>query len=120
MDFILKLRSAMKNIGITNAELAKRTGVSNGFPGIILSCPDRRKTPPHIPDGEAEKWADALKLEGNDRQEFLLANAWHYASSDQRKVYRTLVEKIEEFNAMMPKIAALLDSRRLESEQGGR
>lgn len=106
MDFISILRAAMKKRGITHLELSTRTGVSLGFPGVILSNKFNRKRPPHIPDGNVEKWADALHLEGAEREEFIIANAWHYASEDQRKVYLALLTQLKEYSVLLPKMTA--------------
>ena len=93
MDFPHILKSSIQKRGYSYSEFAEKVGVSHGLPGSIISKP-RRKTPTHIPDGDVEKWADALHLKDGARVEFLAASAVHYASEDQKKVFRYLKDRI--------------------------
>ena len=79
MDFPQILKKSILKRKLTYADFAAKVGSSHGLPGAIIAKP-KRKTPTHIPDGDAEKWADVLGLEDDEKAEFLAANAWHYAS----------------------------------------
>ena len=102
MDFPLLLKNAIKKRELSYAEFAEKVGASHGLPGAIISR-QHRKTPTHIPDGKAEEWADALRLKDRARAHFLMVSAWHYASEDQKKVFRQLTDRIDD---LMQKLAA--------------
>ena len=100
MDFPLLLKNAIKKRELSYAEFAEKVGASHGLPGAIISR-QHRKTPTHIPDGKADLWADVLRLKEPARSHFLMVSAWHYASEDQKKIFRQLKERIDELTQML-------------------
>lgn len=104
MDVREFLDQYMEEEGITDIELATRLGYTSNSPVSMV-----RRNERNIPEEKIAIWADALRLQGAKRNEFIELAHLELAPSWLRAQYHRLKTKIEDLEKFQAEILNRLE-----------